>query len=77
LTSPSISGKPKPKSSRTFLLGALLLLLVIALVAYEAQLPGKDSGKPPANAASGRAETPKQSKLLLAEFKGEPPFPLL
>jgi len=47
------------------------LLLSIAIVAYEAQSPGKDSGKLPANAASGRAETPKQSKLLLAEFKGD------
>ena len=58
MTSLSIPGKP-----RTFLLGALLLLLAIALVAYVAQSPGKDSGKPPANAASGGAGTPQASKL--------------
>jgi hypothetical protein len=39
------------------------LLLAIAVVAYEAQSPGKDSGKPPVSAASGRAGTPKPSKL--------------
>ena len=39
------------------------MLLAIAVVAYEAQLPSKDSGKPPANAASGGSGTPKPSKL--------------
>ena len=39
------------------------MLLAIAVVAYEAQLPGKDSGKPPANAASGGAGTPQASEF--------------
>lgn len=36
---------------------------MIALVAYVAQSPRKDSGKPSANAASGGAGTPKASNL--------------
>ena len=65
MTSPSIPGKPKPKpkSSRTFLLAVLLLLLAIAITVYKIQSPSKDSGKPPANAASGGAGTPQASKL--------------
>ena len=39
------------------------MLLAFALVAYEAQSPGKDSIKPPANAASGGTGTPKAPKL--------------
>ena len=65
MNSPSIpeKPKPKPKSSRTFLFAVLLLLLAIAVVVYKIQSPGKDSGKPSANSASGGTGTPKASKL--------------
>ena len=63
MTSPSIPRKPKPKSSWQFLLAALMILLAIALTVQKIRSSDKDREKPPADAASGRAETPKPSRV--------------
>lgn len=63
MTSPSIPRKQNPKSFWQFLFAALMILLAIALTVQKIRSPDKDRGKPAADAASGRAETPKPSRL--------------